>query len=102
MIKNKVHDRYGTVLRRGEAAVLCSLDFPEKGEINRICDKNKVVTRIKITCFLNFIYILVHILKYPVRSDTSTLLPYPADVMGLFITALVGLPLSCSGRSAAT
>jgi hypothetical protein len=63
MIKNKVHDRYGTVLRRGEAAVLCSLDFPEKGEIDRICDKNKVVNGIKITCFLNFIYILVHILK---------------------------------------
>jgi len=65
LVKDKVHNRYGTVLRRDDAAVLCSLDFAEKERIKRICDKNKVVNRIKTTCFLNFIYILVHIVKIP-------------------------------------
>ena len=33
LVKDKVHNRYGTVLRRDDAAVLCSLDFAEKGEL---------------------------------------------------------------------
>ena len=94
MARDKVHNRYGTVLRRDDAAVLCSLDFAEKEGIKRICDKNKVVNRIKTTRFLNFIYILVHIVKVPGSFR------YQVDHLPCSVAQVAAIPLSAGGRVA--